>query len=63
MVNRIFKFLNKEFKGVNEAALLLGGFTLLSQVLGLLRDRSLAHFVGAGPVLDVYYAVFRIPDF
>jgi len=63
MVNRIFKFLNKEFKGVNEAALLLGGFTLLSQVLGLLRDRSLAHFVGAGPVLDVYYAAFRIPDF
>jgi putative peptidoglycan lipid II flippase len=23
----------------------------------------LAHFVGAGPVLDVYYAAFRIPDF
>jgi putative peptidoglycan lipid II flippase len=63
MVNRIIKFLNKEFKGVNEAALLLGGFTLLSQILGLLRDRALAHFVGAGPVLDVYYAAFRIPDF
>ncbi len=63
MASRIFRFLNKEFKGVNEAALLLGGFTFLSQILGLLRDRSLAHFVGAGPVLDVYYAAFRIPDF
>ncbi len=63
MVNRILTFLNKEFHGVNEAALLLGGFTFISQLLGLLRDRTLAHVVGAGPLLDVYYAAFRIPDF
>lgn len=63
MVKRIFTFLNKEFHGINEAALLLGGFTFLSQILGLVRDRILAHDVGAGPVLDVYYAAFRIPDF
>lgn len=63
MVKRIFTFLNKEFQGVNEAALLLGGFAFLSQILGLFRDRMLAHFIGAGPVLDVYYAAFRIPDF
>src|ERR1035437_7479628 len=63
MVNRIITFLNKEFKGVNEAALLLGGFALLSQILGLVRDRTLAHIVGPGPMLDIYYAAFRIPDF
>jgi putative peptidoglycan lipid II flippase len=63
MVNKILTFLNKEFHGVNEAALLLGGFAFLSQLLGLIRDRTLAHVVGAGPVLDVYYAAFRIPDF
>jgi putative peptidoglycan lipid II flippase len=63
MVNRIITFLNKEFRGVNEAALLLGGFAFLSQLLGLLRDRTIAHIVGAGPMLDVYYAAFRIPDF
>src|ERR1035437_3630632 len=63
MVNRIITFLNKEFKGVNEAALLLGGFALLSQILGLVRDRTLAHIVGPGPMLDKYYAAFRIPDF
>ena len=63
MVNRIITFLNKEFHGVNEAALLLGGFAFLSQLLGLIRDRTLAHIVGAGPILDVYYAAFRIPDF
>ncbi len=63
MVNRIITFLNKEFRGVNEAALLLGGFAFLSQLLGLIRDRTLAHIVGPGPMLDVYYAAFRIPDF
>ena len=63
MVKKIFTFLNKEFHGVNEAALLLGGFAFLSQLLGLVRDRTLAHIIGAGPVLDIYYAAFRIPDF
>jgi len=62
-MNKIAKIIGKEFHGLNEAALLLGGFTLLSQILGLIRDRSLAYIVGAGPVLDVYYAAFRIPDF
>ena len=63
MVKRILSFLNKEFNGVNEAALLLGGFAFLSQLLGLFRDRTLAHMIGPGPVLDIYYAAFRIPDF
>ncbi|MDE2031070.1 MAG: hypothetical protein KGI58_02305 [Patescibacteria group bacterium] len=63
MVKKILTFLNKEFTGVNEAALLLGSFAFISQLLGLLRDRTLAHIVGAGPMLDIYYAAFRIPDF
>lgn len=63
MVKKIFTFLNKEFHGVNEAALLLGSFAFLSQILGLVRDRLLAHSVGAGINLDIYYAAFRIPDF
>ena len=63
MVKRFFSFLNRESNGINEAALLLGGFAFLSQLLGLIRDRMLAHFVGAGPMLDTYYAAFRIPDF
>ena len=37
-------------------------FTLLSQILALLRDRTFAHFFGAGPTLDAYFAAFRIPD-
>jgi len=63
MVKRLFTFLNKEFNGMNEAALLLGGFAFISQILGLVRDRTLAYVIGAGPTLDIYYAAFRIPDF
>lgn len=63
MVNRIMTLLNKEFRGLNEAALLLGSFTFLSQILGLVRDRLLASSIGPGPILDTYYAAFRIPDF
>lgn len=63
MVNRILTFLNKEFHGINEAALLLGSLTFLSQILGLVRDRILASIIGPGPTLDTYYASFRIPDF
>lgn len=38
-------------------------FSLLSRLVGLLRDRIFASSFGAGAELDVYYAAFRIPDF
>lgn len=63
MVSRILKFLNRESAGINEAALLLGLFTFMSQILGLVRDRLLATYLGAGSHLDLYYAAFKIPDF
>lgn len=63
MVSKILSFLNKETSSLNQAALLLGFFTLISQVLAFLRDRLLAHVFGAGSELDIYYAAFRVPDF
>lgn len=48
---------------MNQAALVLAVFSVLSQVFGLIRDRLLASLVGPGATLDVYYAAFRIPDF
>lgn len=63
MVKRIIGLLNKEVSGLHEAAYLLGIFAFASHILALLRDRTLAHFFGAGEMLDVYYASFRIPDF
>lgn len=51
-----------EIRGLHQSAYLLAGFALASQCLALVRDRLFAHYFGAGPVLDVYYAAFKIPD-
>lgn len=62
MVSRIISLFNKEFKNINQAAIVLGFFTLLSQILALFRDRMFAHYLGPSSNLDVYYASFKIPD-
>lgn len=62
MVRRILNLIHREIRGLHEAAYLLGVFAILSQLLALVRDRLLANFFGAGTVLDIYYAAFRIPD-
>ena len=62
MVKKLFSVLGREIRGLHEAAYLLAGFALLSQILGLVRDKLLAYTFGAGQALDVYYAAFRIPD-
>ncbi|PCI30798.1 hypothetical protein COB52_00975 [Candidatus Kaiserbacteria bacterium] len=61
-MHRILKFVEGEVRGLHETAYLLGFFTLLSTLLGLVRDRLLASSFGAGDLLDIYYAAFRIPD-
>ncbi len=63
MVSKLLNFLYKESSSLNQAALLLGFFSFLSQILAFLRDRLLAHVFGAGSELDIYYAAFRVPDF
>ncbi len=63
MVKKLIALLGREWANLHEAAILLGGFALLSQILALVRDRLLTHSFGAGQVLDIYYAAFRIPDF
>ncbi len=62
-MEKILRIFSREYGNVNQAALLLGSFAFLSQVLGLFRDRSFAHFIGPSSTLDAYYAAFRIPDF
>lgn len=63
MMKRVLSMFYNRTSGINEAAFLLGFFTLLSQILGLLRDRIFASTIGPGPILDAYYASFKIPDF
>jgi putative peptidoglycan lipid II flippase len=51
-----------EIRGLHQAAFLLALFAFGSQILAVVRDRTLAHTFGAGVELDIYYAAFRIPD-
>jgi len=64
----MIKSLNNRFKNsrpsssITSAAFIISAAGVLSRVLGMARDRILAHQFGAGDTLDVYYAAFRIPD-
>ncbi|OGY47496.1 MAG: murein biosynthesis integral membrane protein MurJ [Candidatus Buchananbacteria bacterium RIFCSPHIGHO2_02_FULL_38_8] len=58
----IKKLFNSQTKTITSAAIIIGAASLLSRLLGVLRDRVLAGEFGAGPNLDMYYAAFRIPD-
>nr|WP_240775215.1 murein biosynthesis integral membrane protein MurJ [Neokomagataea tanensis] len=42
--------------------LTVGGWTMLSRVLGLVRDQLLYNFLGAGPALDAYLVALRLPN-
>ncbi len=39
------------------------GLTLVSRVLGFLRDALIAKFLGAGLVSDVFFVAFKLPNF
>ena len=43
--------------------LTVGGWTLLSRLLGFLRDVVLAGAFGAGPAADAFFVAFKIPNF
>ncbi len=62
----IFSFLsrfNKTSQTIASGAIIIGALSLVSRFLGIFRDRILASEFGAGSVLDVYFAAFRLPDF
>ncbi len=59
MIKKIF---SKKIDSITIAATLVAFSSLLSRFLGIFRDRILAGEFGAGDILDVYYAAFRIPD-
>lgn len=62
MVRRALSLVYTEIRGLHQAAYLLAMFAFGSQILAIVRDRTLAHTFGAGAELDVYYAAFRVPD-
>lgn len=56
------KLLNKSHTNVHTVAFILGGVSVFGYILSFLRDRAFAHYFGAGELLDIYVASFRIPD-
>lgn len=40
----------------------VGGYTLLSRIVGFLRDLFFAAILGAGPVADAFVVAFRLPN-
>jgi putative peptidoglycan lipid II flippase len=47
---------------VTRAAGVVGIYTFLSRVLGLLRDMLIANFFGSGMFADAFFVAFRIPN-
>ncbi|PID52599.1 MAG: murein biosynthesis integral membrane protein MurJ [Candidatus Moraniibacteriota bacterium] len=64
MIVRITQFVTHSSRNsIAAGALVVSLFGIASRLLGLVRDRILASHYGAGDVLDIYYAAFRLPDF
>ncbi len=62
MVRKLLQTITQPVRGLHQAAYLLAALTLASQILALARDRIFANQFGAGEMLDLYYAAFRVPD-
>jgi putative peptidoglycan lipid II flippase len=45
-----------------KAFVTVSGFTLISRILGLIRDIVTATIFGAGPIMDAFFAAFRLPN-
>ncbi len=56
------KLLHLPSKSITGAAFVISATTLISRFMGILRDRVLAHQYSTGPIIDAYYAAFKIPD-
>ena len=56
------KLLHLKSKTVTSAAMILAISAFASGVLGLFRQKLLAHFFGAGDIVDAYTSAFRLSD-
>ena len=52
----------EEAKDITRAAGVVGGATMASRVLGLVRDMTIAFAFGAGASADAFFVAFRIPN-
>ena len=52
----------RQSPGLLRSTAVVGSMTLLSRVLGLLRDVIFARFFGAGLLMDAFFVAFKIPN-
>jgi putative peptidoglycan lipid II flippase len=50
-------------RSLAKSTTVVGGMTLLSRIMGFLRDIVFARFFGAGAGMDVFVVAFQIPNF
>ncbi|MBI2196234.1 murein biosynthesis integral membrane protein MurJ [Candidatus Daviesbacteria bacterium] len=62
MVKNLFSLLYSRQTSILSAASIIMATMMLSKVLGLVRDRLLAH-VFSPDLIDIFWAAFRLPDF
>lgn len=65
MRQRAYKFwydISKKPLTIPSAAVILGVTSLISNVLGVFRERLIATHFGASHLTDIFYASFKIPD-
>ena len=48
---------------LGRAVATVGGFTLLSRIVGFIRDIVLSAVLGSGAVADAFFVAFKLPNF
>jgi len=59
---KFWYFISNRKLTIPSAAVILGVTSLLSNVLGMYRERLIAGYFGASHLSDIFYASFKIPD-
>lgn len=59
---KFWYFISKNKLTVPSAAVILGSTYLVSNILGVVRERMIAAQFGASHLTDIFYASFKIPD-
>lgn len=59
MVRKLFQKLSTSIMG---GAIIIASASVVSRVVGLVRDNLLAKYFGASATLDIYTAAFKVPD-
>jgi putative peptidoglycan lipid II flippase len=54
---------DKSQSGLLRSSVIVSVMTLLSRVLGMVRDMVVAAFVGSSPAADAFFIAFKIPNF